>query len=169
MRTRSLSAILALWAGFAAACTPKPAEQAAAPPAVDSAAVRTAVADLWQRWAVADTAGNIDALVGMVGDSARMDVKGMPPILGTAAWRTFAEAGYKSTKYTSLSITPYQTTAISSELAYESGSYAEGSTTGGKPVMDRGRYAGAIRKYPDGQWRIAYLMVMSDSLVPVKK
>jgi ketosteroid isomerase-like protein len=169
MRTRLIPAILAVWAGLAAACTPKPAQQAAAPPAVDSAAVKAAVADLWQRWAVADTAGNIAALVGMVGDSARIDMMGMPPIVGTAAWKSVLDTEYKDTRYTSLSVAPYQTTAISNELAYESGSFTEGAASKGKSMMNHGRYAGAIRKYPDGQWRIAYLMVMSDSLVPVKK
>lgn len=152
-----------------AACA-KPADQvAAAPAAVDSAAVRAGVADLWQRWVTADTAGNIDALVAMVSDSVRIDMRGMPPMLGRAAWKAMAEAGYKTTKYTSMSITPGMTFPVSNELAYEYGNYTEGSSTGGKSMMDYGRYATALRKDTDGQWRIAYIMVFADSTVPVKK
>ena len=151
-----------------AACA-KPAEQtAAAPAAVDSAAVRPAVADLWQRWIVADTAGNVDALVSMVDDSVRIDLRGMPPILGRAAWKTAAEAGYKTTKYTSMSITPGGTFPVSNELAYEFGDYTEGSTAGGKHMMDHGRYAAALVKGADGQWRIGYIMAFADSTVQMK-
>ena len=152
-----------------AACA-KPAEQtAAAPAAVDSTAVRAGVADLWQRWIAADTAGNVDALVGMVADSVRIDMRGMPPMIGRAAWKAMAEAGYKTTKYTSMTITPGATFPVSNELAYEFGDYTEGSTTGGKSTMDYGRYATAVRKDADGQWRIAYIMVFADSTVQVKK
>ncbi|HEY9383311.1 MAG TPA: hypothetical protein VIP80_07325 [Gemmatimonadales bacterium] len=152
-----------------AACA-KPADQtAAAPAAVDSAAVTAAVADLWQRWIAADTAGNVDALVSMVNDSVRIDMRGMPPLLGRAAWRTAAETAFKSAKYTSMSIMPTMTAAITNELAYQLGDYTEGSLVGGKRMMDYGRFAGAIRKDADGQWRIAYIMVFADSTVSVKQ
>jgi len=168
MSARHAFASLAL-ALTIAACA-KPAEQtAAAPAAVDSTAVRAAVADLWQRWIAADTAGNVDALVSMVGDSVRIDMRGMPPILGRAAWKSMAEAGYKTTKYTSMTITPGGTFPVSNELAYEFGNYTEGATTAGKSTMDHGRYATAVRKDADGQWRIAYIMVFADSTVSVKQ
>lgn len=169
MHNRSRATGFALVAALAAACTPAPAPQAAAAPAVDSTAVRAAVADLWQRWITADTSGNLAALAGMVADSARLDLQGVPPILGRAAWEAVAKEEFKTAKYTSMTITPYNTTAISNELAYESGSFTEGSLMGKKAMMNHGRYAGAIRKDPDGQWRIGYIMVISDSLVPVKK
>src|SRR5262249_36273950 len=47
-----------------AACAKQAEQTAAAPPAVDSAAVRTAVSDVWQKWIAADTAGNYTALIG---------------------------------------------------------------------------------------------------------
>jgi uncharacterized protein (TIGR02246 family) len=151
-----------------AACA-KPAEQtAAAPPAVDSAAVRTAVADLWQRWITADTAGNVAALAEMVADSGRIDLRGMPPIIGRAEWKAAAEAGYKEAKYTSMTITPDMTVAVTNELAYQNGDFTEGATSKGKSTMDYGRYAAALRKDADGHWRIAYIMVFADSTVPKK-
>ncbi len=168
MSARRAFASLAL-ALTIAACA-KPADQmAAAPAAVDSAAVTAAVADLWQRWIAADTAGNLDALVGMVTDSVRIDMRGMPPMIGRAAWKAMAEAGYKTTKYGSMTITPDMTVPVTNELVYQSGDYTEGATTAGKSTLDYGRYAGAIRKEADGQWRVAYIMVFADSTVQVKK
>ncbi len=152
-----------------AACAPPAQQQSAAPAAVDSAAVKSAVAALWQRWAAADTAGDVAALGAMVADSARIDVRGLPPFQSRAAWQAASEMAMKSMDITSMTITAEATTAISNELAYESGNYIEQTVTGGKGATDYGRYAGALRKYPDGQWRIAYIMVFSDSTVPVKK
>ncbi len=167
MRLRNAlpSLLLALtWA----ACSPSASRQAAAPPAVDSAAVKAAVADLWQHWSTADTAADIPALVEMVGDSARIDVMGLPPMVGRAAWKAAAEAGFKTMKYTSMHILAEGTYPISNELAYENGSYTEGSLQGKQKMMAYGRYASALRKDPDGKWRIAYVMVFADSTVAVK-
>jgi len=152
-----------------AACAPKAEQQAAAAPAIDSAAVRSATAAFWQRWAAADTAGDVAALRAMVGDSARLDVRGLPPMLGRAAFAAALEPMLKAMKVVSEVITPEMTTAISNELAYETGNYTEQTVTDGKAAMNYGRYAGALARYPDGQWRIAYIMVFSDSIVPVKK
>lgn len=161
------------WYGFAvvvllaAACAPKEPPPPAAP-AVDSAAVRAAVASLWQRWIVADTAGNAAALADLVADSVRIDMKGVPPIMGRAAWKAAAEAAYKQFKYTSMSILPDMTVAISNDLAYESGNYMLDVLEGKKKSKEYGRYAAAIRKDADGQWRVSYSMGFADSTVAVK-
>jgi len=152
-----------------AACTPPAPQQAAAAPVVDSAAVRSATLAFWQRWAAADTAGDVAAIGAMVADSSRVDVRGSPPMIGRAAFVAAAEPMMKAMKVESEVITPETTVAISNELAYETGNYTERTRTGGKAAMNYGRYAGALRKYPDGQWRIAYIMVFSDSTVPVKQ
>ncbi|HEV8612171.1 MAG TPA: hypothetical protein VGQ73_01600 [Gemmatimonadales bacterium] len=151
-----------------AACAQPANQPAMTTPAVDSAAVKAAVADFWQRWTVADTSGNVAALVAMVTDSARADVRGAPPILGRSAMQAFFEPMYKTTKFTSLMMMPDMTIPISNEMAYQNGSYMEGSTSKGKNMMDYGRYASALRKDADGQWRMAYIMVFADSTVPVK-
>jgi uncharacterized protein (TIGR02246 family) len=152
-----------------AACT-KPAEQtAAAAPAVDSVAVKAAVADLWQRWITADTAGNVEALAAMIADSARLDLRGMPPFLGRAAWKASAEAAMKGMDVTAMTITPEMTMAISNELAYETGNFVEAYTAGGKRMAEHGRYATAVQKGADGQWRVGYIMAFADSTVTVKK
>jgi ketosteroid isomerase-like protein len=166
MFARRTISMLALAWGLAACA--KPATQTAAAPAVDSAAVKPALADLWSRWIVADTTGNVAALVAMVDDSARADVRGMPPMMGKAAWQSFFET-MKSTKVNSVSVTPDMTIAVSNDLAYQNGSYAEATTTQGKSATEYGRYAMAIVKNADGQWRFGYIMAFADSTVPVKK
>jgi len=168
MSARRLSLLLALAAGIGA-CAKKAEETAAAPPAVDSAAVRAAIGDVWQRWIAADTAGNIAALAGMIADSARLDVRGMPPFIGRASVQSFFETLFKTTKVNSESFTPDMTIPISNELAYQNGDYVETMTTKGKASTEYGRYAIAFRKDADGQWRFAYVMAFADSTVPKKK
>jgi uncharacterized protein (TIGR02246 family) len=162
MSPRSACSSLGL-ALLIAACAKPASPPAAAAPAVDSAAVKAAVADVWQRYTAADTAGNVTAVMAMIGDSARADVRGMPPLIGKAAWQNFYETAFKSSKFTAVTVTPDLTIAISNELAYQNGSYAESSTTKGKSTTEYGRYACAIRKDADGQWRFAYVMAFADS------
>jgi uncharacterized protein (TIGR02246 family) len=154
-------------AGLLAACA-TPAPQAAAPPAVDSAAVKAGVADLWQRWIAADTANNLDALADIVADSGRMDLKGVPPMIGRAGWRAAAEGMMKMVHYTSAAAMPEMTIAVTNELAYETGNFTEGSIQGKNKMMDYGRYAAALTKSADGKWRILYLIAFPDSTVKVK-
>jgi len=151
-----------------AACAP-PANQAPAAAPVDSAAVTAGVADLWQRRVAANTSGNAAALAELVGDSARLDMRGAPPMMGRDALRAFAEAVYRTTKYGSMTITSDMTIPVSNELVYQTGNYTEVATAGGTSNRDHGRYASAVRKDADGQWRVAYLMAFADSTVPVKK
>ena len=151
-----------------AACA-KPAEQATtAAVVVDSAAVKAAAADVWQRWSAALVANSADSMAMVVSDSARIDARGMPPVLGRAAFRTAAEQALKGAKYTSLVITPEMTEAIGNELAYETGNYTEAYVMGGKTMTDYGRYAAAVGKDADGQWRVMYLMAFADSTVTAK-
>ena len=159
---------VAFLVGGAAACAPKEPPAPPAAPAVDSTTVKAAVADLWQRWSIADTAGNVAALADMVADSVRIDKRGAPPILGRAAWKSAAELGYKRETYTSMRIMPDVTVAISNELAYENGSYLQDGLTGKRKSKEYGRYAGAIAKEADGHWRVRYIMVFADSTVAVK-
>ena len=168
MFARCVPASLALVLLGGAACA-KPAEQtAAAPPAVDSAAVKAAVSDVWARWIVADTAGNVEALMALVGDSARFDARGMPPIVGRANLRAAVEPIFKSTKYTAMAITPEMTEVLSDALAYETGNYVETYVVNKKSMTDYGRYAAAVGKDADGQWRVMYMMAFADSTVPAK-
>ncbi|NOT08387.1 MAG: SnoaL-like domain-containing protein [Gemmatimonadales bacterium] len=149
------------------ACAPQVAEQAAAP-AVDSAGVKAALSDLWSRYAMADTAGDVAALLDTVSDSVQLDIRGFPRVMGREAWRGGLEGVLKEVDYTSMDIAPERTTVSSNELVYEYGAFREGYTTKGKKFLDHGRYASAVRKDADGKWRIAYLMAFVDSTATVK-
>lgn len=151
-----------------AACAKPAGQTAAAPPAVDSAAVKTAVADLWSRWIAADTAGNVAALTGMWGDSARADIRGMPPIIGRAGAQTFFQTAFKDMKVNAESFMPDMTIPVTNELVYQNGSYTETTTSKGKTATEFGRYAIAFHKDADGQWRFAFVMAFADSTVPKK-
>jgi ketosteroid isomerase-like protein len=152
-----------------AACAPKAAEQAAAPVAVDTAAVQAVVAGFWPRWISAATAGDTAAMGALLADSVRIDSKGIPPVLGRAGWITVFETMLKTMKVESEVITPEATSVVDNDLAYQTGDYVETTTTAGKTQADYGRYAAAIRKDADGQWRLSYVMAFADSTVPVKK
>lgn len=168
MPTRSAFPGVVLAAALAA-CAPTTSERAAAPVAVDTAAVVSAAADYWPRWSAAATAGNMAAMGALMTDSVRIDSKGAPPMVGKAAWAAVFEPMMKTTKIDAEVITPEMTTAISNELAYQTGDFVETMTTAGKSQTDYGRYAAAIRKDADGQWRLVYIMAFADSTVPVKK
>jgi uncharacterized protein (TIGR02246 family) len=167
-KTLPCSALLV--AGLALAGCTKPAERQAAPaqPALDTAAVISQVSNFWQRYIIADTTGNLEAITTMWDDSVRADVRGAPVLLGRAAVRAFIEPIFKTTKYTSMEVTPDMTIPVHNGMAYQNGSYVESSTTAGKSATDYGRYAMALVRGADGQWRIGYLMAFSDSIVSKK-
>lgn len=154
---------------FAVACAPRGEQSGMAPATVDTAAVVAAVNDFWQRWITADTTGDVAALTALVTDSVRADFRGMPPVIGKDAWRQVAETAFKNAKYPAITITPDITVPVSNELVYQNGNYMETIVAGGKTTMDYGRYAMALRKGADGQWRVTYIIGFADSTVPVQK
>jgi ketosteroid isomerase-like protein len=154
-----------------AACAPKEAPApAASAPAVDTAAVVAGVADTWARWAEADTAENLEALVAVMAEDARLDAKGMAPLIGRAAAQAAMTDLYGKVNYLEASSRPDFTVAISNELAHQMGTYVERYTMKGQKgeMTDYGRYAVAAVKDTDGQWRWAYMMAMVDSTVTKK-
>ena len=150
-----------------AACT-KPAEQPAAP-AIDSAAVTAAANDFWQRYGQAALAGDTTAWLALADDSIRVDSRGLPPLVGKEAVAAAFMPVLRQTKYTDFNVTPDLTIPVSNDMVYQNGNYMEAATSGGKSQTEYGRYAAAIVKGADGQWRLGYIMAFSDSIVPVKK
>ena len=147
----------------------KPADQtAAAPPAVDSAAAKAGAASVWTRWSEAALAGNADGLAGLVADSARLDFRGFPPMIGREAFKTAVTGVFQTNKYTAMSVVPEMTEAISNDLVYETGNITETYTMKGKSMTEYGRYAAALTKGADGQWRVGYLIGFADSTVTAK-
>ncbi|HSE52573.1 MAG TPA: DUF4440 domain-containing protein [Gemmatimonadales bacterium] len=168
MPNRSAFSGVLLIAAFAA-CGERPAATPAAEPAVDTAAVQAAVAGFWPRWITAATTGDTAAMGELLADSVRIDAKGFPPILGRAGWVTIFATMLKTSKVESETITTEQTAVVSNELAYQTGDFIETVTAGGKTQTEYGRFAAALRKDPDGQWRLSYIMAFPDSTVPVKE
>ena len=153
---------------FLVACT-KPAPEQAAAPAIDSAAVTTAATSFWQRYGQIVIANDTAAWTTMMDDSVRVDARGLPPMIGKAAVAAQFLPLWRGVTYTGFNVTPDMTIPISNEAVYQNGTYTEASTSGGKSQTDYGRFAAAIVKGADGQWRLGYIMAFSDSIVPVKK
>ena len=161
---RSTLAVLAL---LAACSQPAPAPPPAPPP-IDEAAVNQAVTDVWNRIIAADTAENADAFVAGFHDDVRLDLQGMPAVIGKAAVDTLARQMFAARNYTSFAISPYATTAVSNDLALQGGSFAESFMEGKKAMHAYGRYAISVMRGADGQWRVAYTMMLVDSTVAAR-
>lgn len=156
----SLGALLAAAVG----CAP-PAEQAAAPPAVDTAGVTQALSTVWSSLSAAVTSENMDAIMPLYHSAARIDEPGLPPMIGSAMMDSVLRPVLAARDYTSLDVVPHTTTVVSNDLAYQAGTYSESFVEGGKTTMIYGRWASAIAKDSTGQWRIGYLMAFPDSTV----
>ncbi len=157
------------WLAFVLpACAP-PADREAEAASVDTVAVTTSVNDLWQRWTAAAIAGDAAGFAGLVTDSARGDFRGYPPMIGRQAWRTTMESIFPTTRITAMTVTPDQTVPVSNELAYQNGNYLETLTRGPETHTEYGRYAAALRREADGQWRVSYLIGFADSIVPQRR
>lgn len=139
--------------------------------AVDSATVRAAVAGLWQKMIAADTAEDVAGVGALVSEKGRFDERGVPPLLGRSAWQATAEPAMKGRDVKAFSVSPEMTMPISNDLAYEIGSYRETymDRKTKKTSTDHGRYATAVGREPDGQWRFVYVMAFVDSTVAAGK
>lgn len=156
---------LAVLLGAALACAKAEPPPPPPPPAVDTVAVTQAVADLWTRFATADTAGNVDAILGMFAENVRLDVQGFPPILGRAAFDSVARPMFAARKFTDLTINANTTVVVSNDLALQGGTYTETYIEKKKTSTEFGRFASSIARGADGQWRIGYWMAIIDSTV----
>lgn len=166
LRTLFVGALSAL---ILAACAPKEAPVATTP-AVDTAAALAGVAELWTKWAVADTADDLDGVLALMAEDGRIDIKGFPPLIGREGARAVMAPLYAQVNYLEASVTPQMTVAISNELVHQTGTYMERYTMKGQAgeMTDYARYAAAIVKGGDGQWRWQYMMGIVDSTVTKK-
>lgn len=151
------------------ACAPKEAAPPA-PPAVDSAAVRTAVAGVWQSWTEGLKAANPDALAGLIAEDGRLDLMGSPAMVGPAQVREMVAGAFAANTYLDLAVSPSVTIPVSNDLAHEAGVFTERYQVKGKPgtQTEYGRYIAALVRGPDGTWRIGYLMGFADSTTTAK-
>jgi ketosteroid isomerase-like protein len=150
-----------------ASCASKEAPVAAGP-AVDTAAVVAGVTDAWNRMAAAEVAGDVEALVATTTPTFRFDAMGAPPLIGQEAARTVWAGLFAETDYTDVVITPDLAVALTSDLAHSAGVFRSRYIAKGVARSDFGRFAAALAKGPDGQWRATYIMSMTDSTVTSK-
>jgi uncharacterized protein (TIGR02246 family) len=167
LRFRSLPAVAL---AVAAACGPGASSPPASAAAIDTAAVMAGVADLWDRWATADTAEDLEALLGMMSESVWIDAPGFPPITSREAARAALSPLYAQMDYLEASASPEITVAMSNDRVNQAGTIVERYTVKGQKgeMTDYGRYAASFVRGADGRWRWGYMMAMVDSTVTTK-
>lgn len=159
MRHRTFPTLLLLLAG---ACTPPAGEPAAT---VDVAAGEQAAATFWAAFTAAELAMDTAAVANMYHEAVQIDVKGMSPVMGRSALNDLMRQMWQGVAIQSFEITPQYTNVVSNDLVHQAGSYVESLTRDGTAATEHGRFAAAIGRDTDGQWRIMYLMAMTDSTV----
>ncbi len=151
---------------LAVGCAPA----AEAPPPVDTTAHEAAAAALWSSYGDAVLAGNLEGVLTLYSDLATVDVKGFPPMDKPALTKLLGEL-FATARTTEFTVTPEYTHVVGEGLVHQAGRYREATVpTGeaaatGKPMTEYGRFATAIGRGTDGQWRIMYLMAFTDSTV----
>jgi len=161
---RSALAVLVL--GALGACgKPAPPAPPPGPPPIDEAVAKQGVDALWAKAITADTAGSVDVFMGLWTDNARVDVQGIPAMVGRAEIEAAFRPMFAARRATAFQRTPTQTLVVSNDLVYQGGSYAETFVENKKTSTEYGRYATALARGTDGEWRIAYWMAIIDSTV----
>lgn len=146
-----------------AACNAPAVETAAAPPAPDTAAVRTEIQALLDRTEASYLAGDAAAVAATYADSAIAEFQGFPTAIGRPAIESsyaqyFAANRLKVAEMTIGSVSP-----TSPATATTLGAYHSFGESAGKPVHQWWRYLAAYEKGADGQWKISYIMAFVDS------
>jgi len=154
--TRGLPAL-----ALAAAC----AQPAPAPPAVDIAAGEQAIAAYWTAYTDAAITENVDAAMALFTENPLLDAKGMPPIMGREALDAALRPIWQDVDIQSFEVTPGYTHVVSNDLVHQAGSFIESFEREGSTAVEFGRYAMALERGADGQWRAGYLMAFADSMV----
>jgi uncharacterized protein (TIGR02246 family) len=157
--------VLLLGAALACAKAEPPPPPPPAPPALDTAAVTQAAADFRARFAAAEKSGTADSVFALYTDDVRLDVQGMPPIVGRAALDAVIRPMYGTRRITDMQLLPNETAVVSNDLVLQGGTFAETYVEKKKTMVEHGRYASSIVKGNDGQWRFGYLMAIIDSTV----
>lgn len=163
MSVRRAWSALSCFVFLAAACTPKPVDQAMAGAAIDTAAVKVALdsarAQYMQRYAAADAAG----IAALYSDAGAIDFYGAPPMRGKAGIEAGLKAGFDIQKPVMLEIVSQMTVPIGNSRAAERGTYHTMDSLNGKAVHAWGRWVTSAARDSTGAWRLNYLMAFPDS------
>jgi len=161
MRYSSTTALAALL--LSAACTPAADTPAATPATVDTAAALQALDALRNQYIALQNAGDAAGLAALHGDSAGVDIFGLPRLRGRPAIQAAFTADFAARKYTLTEIVPLSRNVRTDTEATEIGTYHNMHDLKGTIDHEWGRYIGAFGKGPDGQWKIQYIMAFPDS------
>jgi uncharacterized protein (TIGR02246 family) len=135
-------------------------------PAVDTAAIKSAIADFNQKFAAAVAARDTDTVANSYADDAHLLPAGSPRSDGReairAAWVQFLGTPGLSLKFTSSDVM----VAEAGDVAIDVGAY-EMSMSGpkGQPIQDVGKYVTVLKKVGD-QWKIVVDTFNSDKPMP---
>ena len=138
------------------------------PPPIDEAAAKQGVDALWARSVTADTSGNVDSFMTLFTADARLDIQGLPAMVGKAEIDKTVRPVFAMRKATAYTPVAHTTTVVSNDLVYQGGAYTETYVEKQKSHAEHGRFITARVKGADGQWRVAYYMAIIDSTVAAR-
>jgi len=157
---RSVAPLCAAVLLFAAACAPKgetpvrDSAAAVAPPVVDAAAVRRAIEQANANFSAAVKQGDSTGIVANYADDAVMMMGGMPALRGRTEIGGKVVEMFKSAKGGDVKLITSQVD-VAGDYAIETGAYEmTGTSPGGKPVTEKGKYVTVWKKQSDGSWKI---------------
>ena len=155
-------------ASVVAACAaPAPAPPAAA--ATDSAAVRAALEPYGVSYKAAVLAGDAAAVGALYTENAVVELSDTPTLVGRAAIMKNDSTTMAAVKFTDWNAPVNSTADFGGGRAAQTGTFAAMlADKKGAKMAQAGRWVAGFMKGDDGQWRINYLMAMTDSMKPVK-
>ncbi|HEX9166827.1 MAG TPA: hypothetical protein VF862_13020 [Gemmatimonadales bacterium] len=149
---------------FAVACAPAAEPPAAADFAPDSAAALAAAQELGRQYAERIVTGDAASVAGLFTEDATTAYFGYPTTSGRANIQALYAASIASAgKPTGSQIAVTSATGVTPGLITVLGTNAETRDSAGVMVTQHWRWAAAVRKDADGQWRFAYSMAFPDS------
>jgi uncharacterized protein (TIGR02246 family) len=165
-RFGALVAVLAVCGCTQSPPATAPAPQPVAPPdtrAADEAAIRANVKD----WSAAAQAKDAAKFASYYGADATLMLEDAPDVHGPAAIRDAVADMMKDPNF-GLSFAPDTVVvARSSDIAYETGTYSlTMSGPNKKPATENGHYTVVWRKQPEGGWKVALDIPVSDPPAP---
>jgi len=154
-----------LWAllALAAACSPAADQQAAAPAAPDTAAVRAELQSLVDRYVQYLMAGDAAGVAGLYTDDATYAVYGVPTTTGRANVEAVFAGYFGAFKVTSAQGTVEAAASPGPGIATARGIYTDVEDSSGVRISSWSRWASAYRQAADGQWLISYHIGFPDS------
>jgi uncharacterized protein (TIGR02246 family) len=140
----------------------------AAPPAPsepDVAEVTAEIEALWEEYAAANVAGDVDRYLALWDENGIQMPGGSPAIEGIENIRSRKVAGFEKWDITSMTITNLEVEVVG-DWAYVRGTYQSTRTpvVGGDTEQIDGKYMTILRKQPDGSWKL--YRDISNSSVP---